>query len=93
MKLKDNIYGRSYVTHVGMDMDYDRLFHDGVEILYCGNIDYIEETTAQDFVPYIKSQGVYQNYQGFLDDAWNCDTAIKSLKSALPFQYCLIYKI
>ena len=43
----------------------------------------ITEEQAAKFVEYYKTEGVYRNYIGSLDEAWDCATAQESLISLL----------
>lgn len=54
----------------------------------------ITEDMAKRYVLYHNKYGVYQNYSGSIDDMYDCDTAIKSLMSAIPekHKYICIFR-
>lgn len=54
---------------------------DGEYVIYT-DLKYIDEIEASELVHYENGEYVYRNYDAnSLDDAWNCITAIESLKS------------
>lgn len=92
IKLKDDIFIE------GFDSEFEAIstggsmwFGKNMELLiYGGETDDIPNEIMEQITTYY--DGCYINFMGFLDDAWGCDTPLKSIKSACPNEYCIIYK-
>lgn len=92
INLKENLWIHGFECLEPMEKELTDLIKERNKILYSGKTIEIDESQAKSFTQYFSDHKVYRNYKGFLDDAYDCQTALSSIFSACSDEYCIIYE-